>query len=86
MKISTRSIRSALPLTTLLLGLCAALAGGCASASPKLKVTVLNAGHCELVPPLDAPDAYALPGVKQVWRMTDVWLEEAHQIQMEGVK
>ena len=68
------------------LALCAAIAGGCASASRDLKVVVLNKDHCLLMTKEQAPDAYALPGVKQVWRMTDVWLEEAHQVQMEGVK
>jgi len=47
---------------------------------------VLNKDHCLLMTKEQAPDAYALPGVKQVWRMTDVWLEEAHQIQMEAAK
>lgn len=47
---------------------------------------MLNKDHCVLVDPADAPDAYALPGVKKVWRMTDVWLDEAHAIQMEAAK
>ena len=68
------------------LALCAAIAGGCASADHELKVVVLNKDHCLLLTREQAPDAYALPGVKQVWRMTDVWLEEAHQIQMEAAK
>lgn len=72
--------------TILLLALCAVVAGGCASARHDLKVVVLNKDHCLLMTKEQAPDAYALPGVKQVWRMTDVWLEEAHQIQMEAAK
>ena len=72
--------------TILLLALCAAIAGGCASADRDRKVVVLNKDHCLLLTREQAPDAYALPGVKQVWRMTDVWLEEAHQIQMEAAK
>jgi hypothetical protein len=72
--------------TILLSALCAAAAGGCASADRDLKVVVLNKDHCLLLTPEQAPDAYALRGVKQVWRMTDVWLEEAHQIQMEAAK
>ena len=68
------------------LALCAVVAGGCASARHDLKVVVLNKDHCLLMTKEQAPDAYALPGVKQVWRMTDVWLEEAHQIQMEAAK
>ena len=72
--------------TTLALLLCCVSAGGCASAGRELKVVVLNKDHCVLVDPADAPDAYALPGVKKVWRMTDVWLDEAHAIQMEAAK
>lgn len=81
---SMRSTHRGLIPTTLLWLLCAALVGGCATERHKLTTTVLSGTHYMLMTKEQAPDAYALPGVKTVWRITDVGLEELHQVQMQA--
>lgn len=65
--------------------LSAAAAGGCATGKvePEMQITVLDAGHYKLLPPAEAPDAYALPEVRAVWRITDVGLRELEKMKME---
>jgi hypothetical protein len=77
-----KSKKQSVAMMILALVLCGVVAGGCVG-TPNVQVTVLNAGHCVLLTPEQAPSAYALPSVKSVWQVTDVWLDEAHQIQME---
>jgi hypothetical protein len=48
-----------------------------------MQITVLDAGHYRLMSPAEAPDAYALPEVRAVWRVTDVGLRELEQMKME---
>ena len=71
---------------TLLLLLCVGFSGGCGTTVPKLQVTVLDATHFVRLTEAEAPEAYALPDVKDVWRITDVGLEDLHQVQMRMKK